>query len=131
VSLPTADGSRLAVSLQLDGSTRVATVIATSTNGGRNWTSRLVRGSYWTADLLDQRHWRLVDGSELLSTDDAGGHWRSRTALTGTPETADFLTPRLGFLVPDSRGKPLWWTHDDGTTWKPITITAGPFTVGG
>jgi len=131
ISLPAADGSRLAVSLQLDGSTRVATVIATSTNGGRSWRSRLVPGSYWSAALIDQRHWRLVDGSTLLSTDDAGAHWQRRTALTGTPEMADFLTPQLGFLLPDSRGKPLWWTHDGGATWKSITITAGPFTVGG
>jgi photosystem II stability/assembly factor-like uncharacterized protein len=131
VSLPTADGSRLAVSLQLDGSTHVATVIATSTNGGRNWDSRLAPGEYWSADLLDQRHWRLINGSRFLSTDDAGRHWQRRPAATGTPETADFLTPQLGFLLPDSRGTPLWWTHDDGGTWKPITITAGPVTVGG
>jgi photosystem II stability/assembly factor-like uncharacterized protein len=131
ISLPTGHGSRLAVSLQLDGTTRVATVIATSTNGGRSWRSRLVPGSYWSADLIDQRHWRLADGSTLLSTDDAGGHWRSRRAAVGTPTTPDFLTPRLGFLVPDSRGTPLWWTRDDGATWKPITVTAGPYTVGG
>jgi photosystem II stability/assembly factor-like uncharacterized protein len=131
ISLPTADGSRLAVSLQLDGSIRVATAIATSTNGGRSWQSRLVPGGYWSADLIDQRHWRLINGSTLLSTDDAGGHWQRRQAVTGAPETADFLTPQLGFLVPDSRGTPLRWTRDDGASWKPITITAGPYTVGG
>jgi photosystem II stability/assembly factor-like uncharacterized protein len=69
-------------------------------------------------------------GSTLLSTD-AGRHWQRRQAVTGTPETADFLTPQLGFLVPDSRGTPLRWTRDDGASWKPITITAGPYTVGG
>jgi photosystem II stability/assembly factor-like uncharacterized protein len=131
MSLPTVDGSRLAVSLQLEGATHVATVIATSTNGGRSWRSRLVPGGYWNADLLDQRHWRLADGSTLLSTDDAGRHWRSRRAAVGTPTTPDFLTPSLGFLIPDSTGRPLRWTSDDGATWKPITITAGPFTVGG
>ena len=130
MSLTTVDGSRLAVSLQLDGTTRVATVIATSTNGGRSWRSRLVRG-YWSADLLDQRHWRLINGSTLLSTDDAGGHWQRRQAATGTPETADFLPRQFGFLVPDSRGTPLRWTSDDGASWKPITVTAGPYTVGG
>lgn len=130
ISLPTARGPRLAVSLQLDGTTHVATVIATSTSGGRSWHSHLLHG-YWSADLLAQRHWRLIDGNTLRSTDDAGGHWRSRPAVTGTPERADFLTPKIGFLVPDSRGTPLRWTRDDGATWKPVTITAGPVTVGG
>ena len=47
----------------------------------------------------------------------------------GTSLTLIFLSPRLGFAVPDANGGPLWWTRDGGETWKPITITAGPFTL--
>jgi hypothetical protein len=52
-------------------------------------------------------------------------------AAPARPADQGILTPRLGFLVPDSRGTPLRWTRDDGATWKPITVTAGPYTVGG
>ena len=131
ISLPTVHASRLAVSLQHDGPTHVAPRIATSKNAGRSGRSRHLPGRDGDADLIDQRHWRLADGSTLLETDDAGRHWRSRRAVVGTPTTPDFLTPRLGFLIPDSTGRPLRWTRDDGASWKPITVTAGPFTVGG
>jgi photosystem II stability/assembly factor-like uncharacterized protein len=137
LSLPAVSGSRLALSVEIGGSPHGATAIATSANGGRSWRTRLVPGPlrYWTVDLIDVRHWRLSDGTTLLATDDGGRRWRSRKPAVkmkdavGTPLALDFLSPRLGFAVPDGNSGPLWRTRDGGTTWKPVTITAGPFTL--
>jgi hypothetical protein len=140
VSVPAVSGSRLALSIGFSGTPkrpRGATAIATSGNGGRSWRAALVPGQpeHWNVDLLDPRHWRLNDGATLLATDDAGGHWRrwkasvKMTDSVGAPLALDFLSPRVGFAVPDSNSGSLWWTRDGGTTWHPITITAGPFTL--
>ncbi len=133
-------GSELAVALEISGTParpRGATVIATSANGGRSWRSRLVPGPthWWRVDLIDPRHWCLSDGTALLATDDAGRHWRRwkapvrMTDAVGAPLALNFLSPNLGFAVPEANSGPLWWTRNGGTTWQPITITAGPFTL--
>ncbi len=140
LSLPVVSGSRLALSIGFSGtpkSPRGATAIATSANGGRSWHPRLVPGRlrFWRVDLLDVRHWRLSDGTTLLATDDAGSHWRrwkppvQMKDSVGTPLTLNFLSPSLGFAIPNANAGPLWWTRNRGTTWQPITITAGPFTL--
>ena len=137
LSLPAISGSRLAVSVSIGGSPRGATALATSANGGRSWQARLVPGllRYWTVDLIDVRHWLVSDGTTLLSTDDAGQHWRRWSApvtmkdTVGAPLALHFLSRRLGFAVPDGNGGPLWRTYDGGTTWHPVKITAGPYTL--
>jgi photosystem II stability/assembly factor-like uncharacterized protein len=137
VSLPAVFGSRLAVSVEIGGSPHGATAIATTANGGRTWRTRLVPGPlrYWKVDLFDVRHWKLSDGSTLLATDDAGRHWRRWTSpvrmrdAVGATLALQFLSPRLGFAVPDGNAGPVWWTRDGGNTWRPLTITAGPFTL--
>jgi photosystem II stability/assembly factor-like uncharacterized protein len=86
-------------------------------------------------DLLDVRHWRLSDGRVLLSTDDTGGHWHRwnspvrMTDAVGAPLRLHFLSARVGFAVPEANAGPLWRTEDGGHTWKPVTVTAGPFTL--
>lgn len=137
VSLPAVAGSHLAVSVTIGGSPHGATAIATSANGGRSWDARLVPGSllYWTEDLIDVRHWLLSDGATLLSTADAGEHWHRQRApvamrdSVGATLTLNFLSPELGFAVPNGNNGPLWSTRDGGTTWKPVRITAGPYTL--
>ena len=137
LSLPAVSGSRLALSVEIGGSRHGATAIATSASSGRTWRTRLVPGPlrYWKVDLIDIRHWRLSDGTTLLATDDAGRHWRRSTYAVrmkdsvGATLALDFLSPRLGFAVPDANAGPLWWTHDGGATWRPVKITAGPFTL--
>jgi photosystem II stability/assembly factor-like uncharacterized protein len=137
ISLPAVHGARLSVSLQLDGTPRVALVIATSANGGRSWRRRLTPGDprYGTVDLVDTRHFVLSNGTTLLATKDAGQHWRSLKATSkfvntlGTPLTPDFVSPRIGFAGPNINGGPMWWTRNSGKTWRRIKITAGPFTL--
>jgi photosystem II stability/assembly factor-like uncharacterized protein len=137
ISLPAVHGPRLSVSLQLDGTPRVALVIATSTDGGRSWRSRLTPGDprYGTVDLVDTRYFVLSNGTTLLATKDAGQHWRSLKATRkfvdtlGTPLTPQFISPRVGFAGPNINGGPIWRTHNSGMTWQKITITAGPFTL--
>ncbi|MGH3008063.1 MAG: WD40/YVTN/BNR-like repeat-containing protein [Gaiellaceae bacterium] len=138
LGLPAVEGSRgLAVSLTVQSATEptARTVIATSTNDGASWHSHRVPGkaAWWAADLVSVRSWRLSDGRTLLETNDAGRHWRrlKDPSRLGSAVAPDFLSNRLGFALPDVDGfGGLWRTHDGGTTWKRITITAGPFTLG-
>jgi photosystem II stability/assembly factor-like uncharacterized protein len=140
VSLPAASGSQLALSIGFSGtpkSPRGATAIATSANGGQSWRARLVPGvpHHWKVDLIDTRHWRLNDGTTLLATDDAGRHWRRwkapvrMTDTIGSPLALDFLSSSVGFAIPEVNAGPVWRTQDGGRTWKPVTITAGPYTL--
>jgi photosystem II stability/assembly factor-like uncharacterized protein len=137
LSVPAVSGSRLAVSVEIGGSPRGATAVATSANGGRSWRTRLVPGSlrYWKVDLVDVDHWTLSDGSTLRATNDAGLHWRhwtSRVSMkdsVGATLALNFLSPRLGFAVPEGNSGPLWWTRDGGSSWRALKIVAGPFTV--
>jgi hypothetical protein len=61
--------------------------------------------------------------------DDLVGDRRKQSAGEDAPLSLYFLSPRVGFAVPDANDGPLWWTRDGGKIWQPITITAGPFTV--
>ena len=87
--------------------------------------------------MIDVRHWILSDGIALLATGDAGRHWRRWTTpvrmkdSVGATLALHFLSPHLGFAVADTNPGPLWWTRDGGTTWSPVTITAGPFRLPG
>lgn len=138
ISLPAVRGSRLAVSVVLVGAPNLTNVIATSTNRGRRWRSRLAPGNprYGPVDLIDTRHFVLSNGTTLLRTNDAGQHWYSLGAskrflrTLGTPLTPDFVSPRLGFVIPTGTGRPIWWTRNGGSAWQKLTITAGPFTLG-
>ena len=135
--MPALSGSRIVVSVNVGGLPHGATVIATSANSGRSWRTQLIPGSlrYWTVDLIDVKHWLVSDGTTFLSTGDAGRrwhHWRTTVRMkdvVGGPLGLSFLSPRLGFAIPDGNAGPLWWTRDGGSTWRPIRITAGPFTV--
>ncbi len=51
------------------------------------------------------------------------------TDSVGIPLTLRFLSPLVGFAVPDGNNGPLWWTSDGGKAWKPVTVAAGPFTL--
>jgi hypothetical protein len=137
LSLPAVQGSRLAVALQTLSSDG-RTMVATSASRGRSWrSSRLAPGlaGYGSLDLVNVRDWVLSNGTTLLTTNDAGRHWTSLKATAkfvnslGTPLTPDFLSVRIGFAGPNINGGPMWWTHNGGTTWKQIKITAGPFTL--
>lgn len=137
LSLPARARSGIAVSLNVGGLPHGATLIATSDNGGQNWRTQRLPGSlrYWTVDLIDVRHWVAGDGTTLISTGDAGRHWRVSTPSVRMRDSVGgqldlhFRSPALGFAVPNGNGGPLWWTRDGGNTWRAITIKAGPFTV--
>jgi photosystem II stability/assembly factor-like uncharacterized protein len=136
LTAPVITGSDIAVAILIAGNPG-ATAIATSSNGGGSWRARLVPGppKQWRVDLLDLKHWRLSDGDRLLASDDGGRHWRrwqpERTMKdsVGAPLELNFLSPSLGFALPVANAGPLWWTRDGGTSWQPVQITAGPFTV--
>lgn len=137
LSLPAVSGPRITVSVDVGGLPRGATVIATSRNGGASWDTHLIPGSsrYCSVDLVDVKHWLVSDGATLASTGDAGRHWETWTPTVRMKDTVgatlplSFLSPRLGFAILNGNDGPLWWSRDGGRTWRPIRITAGPFTV--
>lgn len=113
------------------------TAVASSTDGGNTWASQLVPQplDHWNVDLIDPTHWRLANGTEIMATDDAGDHWRTWTpevpmkssGTYGEVDKLDFLNPLQGWAVPGPDGGPAWETHNGGTTWTPVHISAGPY----
>jgi photosystem II stability/assembly factor-like uncharacterized protein len=131
---PVVQGTDVAMAVSIRGQLG-ATGIATSADSGNTWRTQLVPNptKEWFVHLIDPTHWRLVDGTVLMTTDDAGDHWRTTTpnvSMNGphdSPVGLTFLSPGLGWAIPDVNGGPLSWTTDGGSTWKPITVTAGPY----
>lgn len=89
----------------------------------------------WTVDLIDPTHWVLSDGTLLMATEDAGTRWRTWASPVsmkdnrGRTLTLDFLSPLVGWAVPDSSSGPLWRTINGGAAWRPVHITAGPYRI--
>jgi hypothetical protein len=49
--------------------------------------------------------------------------------VVGATLNLPFLTPSLGFAIPNGNSGPLWWTRDGGHAWMPLRIAAGPFVL--
>jgi len=113
------------------------TAVATSADGGLTWSLQVVPHPHepWTVDLIDPTHWVLSDGRLLMATDDAGARWRTwvspvkMKANDGDTLSLDFLSPSIGWTVPDPGGGPMWWTVNGGAGWRPVQIPAGPYRV--
>ena len=138
LGVPVVDGSDVALAVEVGGQPG-ATAIATSTDGGHSWRAQLVPGPprFWNVDIIDPTHWRLTNGTLLMSTDDAGAHWRRWTprvplhGADGVALTLDFLSPLAGWAIAGANGGPMWWTTDGGTTWRPVVVEAAPYFVRG
>lgn len=128
LGVPTVAGSHIAVAVHYGQPQN--TEIASSTDEGATWTLHQVPGGprYWSSDLIDQRHWVLNDGQALLATNDGGTSWHSSTpkinlrSRDGTLLTLRYLSPHLGWTVPDVNGGTMWWTSDSGGNWKLIQL---------
>ncbi len=141
LSAPVVAGPDVALTMGIGGRPG-AFAIATSSDDGATWTSRLVPAStppvspqVGSVDLIDPTHWRVTNGTVLMATDDGGAHWRSwpspvsMKGALGAFDTLDFLSPLVGWAVPGVNGGPMWWTTDGGISWKPVTVVAGPYRV--
>ncbi len=138
LSPPVVQGSHIAIAETIDGRPG-ATVIATSSDNGKTWQSQLVPTSPqpWKVDLIDPTHWRLTNGTEVMSTNDAGAHWHTSTPTIpmkspgtyGAADSLDFLTPLNGWAIPSPDGGPFWRTDNAGSTWTAVHITAGPYNL--
>jgi hypothetical protein len=137
LGVPVAHGSDVTLSVDIGGQPG-ATVIDTSSDGGRSWRTRSVPGGshYWQVDLIDQTHWRLTDGTVLMATDDAGADWTTSALPTsmergvGTTLTVDFLSPLVGWAFSYGAGGPVWRT-DGESAWTPVMVVAGPYALTG
>jgi photosystem II stability/assembly factor-like uncharacterized protein len=132
---PVSSGSDIAVTLQFGDH---AYLIATSHDAGATWSTTLIPGpadDRWSADLIDPLHWELTDGTTLLSSDDGGTTWQSATPSVGLedhygyPLTLNFLTPDIGWIIPDGNGGRLSWTTNGGRSWQAVTIQIGAATT--
>jgi photosystem II stability/assembly factor-like uncharacterized protein len=134
---PTVDGADVTLAVDVCCGVRGTTAIVTSDDGGRSWRTISVPGplGYRSTALIDARQWRVTDGSRVSATDDGGKTWRTWTPdarlkdEVGSPLNLMFLTPSLGFAVPDGNGGQLQQTSDGGMTWKPVKIRTGHFTL--
>jgi photosystem II stability/assembly factor-like uncharacterized protein len=137
LSVPAVDGKDVAI-VDLGGLGPGGGAIDTSSDGGRSWRVHPLptasSGQYWYVDLVDPTHWRATDGDVILSTDDAGAHWRRWTPAIsmhdqyGTLEL-NFISPEIGSASDPSDRTPLWSTTDGGMTWTKVVIDAGPYVL--
>lgn len=134
-SLPVVEGADIAVA---DVGAGPGDEVNTSADGGRSWRVHPLptpaSGQYWNVDLIDPTHWCATDGKYIVSTDDAGVHWRRWTPATpmydqyGTLEL-DFISPEIGTASDPADRTPMWSTTDGGMTWTKVVIDAGPYVL--
>jgi photosystem II stability/assembly factor-like uncharacterized protein len=127
---PVVSGNRGAAGFTINSPDRRTTGVYQSTDGGASWHFVVPPGPPrgWSVDVVTPMEWRLVAGHRLLSTDDAGMHWRVITADVNLeplddgalfPATAiDFVTTKVGWVV----GKRLWRTTDGGSRWRTLRV---------
>jgi hypothetical protein len=94
-------------------------------------TSRVPTDTDWNTTLLDPTRWRLTGNRVVLSTDDAGRHWRtvalpdSVRAPQHPDDDLEFLPANPAWAIPfSSNGGPIQWTTG-GNVWRPVTIRLG------
>jgi photosystem II stability/assembly factor-like uncharacterized protein len=124
----TVEGSN--ITLAVNSGERGETEIATSTNGGVTWILHRPPGppQRWNVDVIDSLHWRLSNGKSLLTTDDEGGSWHTWKPMVKLKDPISialnvrFLSPRVGWVVPDPDGGTLSWTQDAGAHWRQIRL---------
>ena len=134
-SLPVVDGAAIAVA---DLGMGPDNEINTSSDGGKSWRVHALpsptTGHYWNVDLIDPTHWRATDGDVIISTDDAGMHWKRWTPAIGMHDQygtleLDFISPEIGSASDPADRYPLWSTADGGRTWTKVVIDAGPYVL--
>jgi photosystem II stability/assembly factor-like uncharacterized protein len=137
LSDPVANGTDVAV-VGVGGVGPGGSVIDTSSDGGRTWHMHLLPAApsnqFWNVDLFDPTHWRVTDGEEIISTDDAGAHWDRWTPAIALhdqygPFDLDFMSPTIGTASDPADRTPLWSTIDGGKTWTKVVIDAGPYVL--
>jgi hypothetical protein len=124
IGVPVVTGTGVALTVD----TGTSTEVSTSSDGGKTWKLQPVPGStqYESVDLIDPTHWIATDGTRMMATDDAGDNWSSWRPTVdlknseGTALSLDFLSPLLGWAVPDGNGGRLSWTTDGGATWRGV-----------
>jgi photosystem II stability/assembly factor-like uncharacterized protein len=109
-------------------------VVYVSSDSGRSWHPVTPPGppAPWFVDTLTARRWRLVNGNQVLATDNAGRTWhtiRSNVSFDlpfgyTTPPAAHFESSQVGWIVgsPNASRDLLWRTSDGGRTWRQIPV---------
>jgi photosystem II stability/assembly factor-like uncharacterized protein len=102
-------------------------------NGGRSFHPVYPPGKpkRWAEDIVSPTTWRLMSGTEILATDNAGASWFTLTSKTvlqsdGVTEggTVQFATAKDGWVIedPDGTSSRLLRTSDGGRLWRKVTV---------
>jgi photosystem II stability/assembly factor-like uncharacterized protein len=107
------------------------TVMYRTDDLGRRWVPVRIPGRLrvWDADVVTPRVWRLVTGSTILETENAGHSWARVVAnrevgLFGSSTGVDFSTPQVGWLT-NPPGSKLLRTSDGGSIWRSVALPGG------
>lgn len=128
---PVLAGQNGAVGYTIDSAR--GTVVYVTADGGRHWHPVIPPGPAepWIVDTLTPTRWRLVNGNQILLTDDGGRTWRTVTTNhsfslfyafdSPTPPVVDFATSKVAWIQ-NPVARTLWRTTDGGRRWKRIAI---------
>jgi photosystem II stability/assembly factor-like uncharacterized protein len=119
-----------------DSAPGAETVVYVTGDAGLKWHAVIPPGkpTAWLVDVITPRSWRLVAGSRILATDDAGKTWRTITANVRlsplysyddpTPPPVNFADSQTGWIVSTSGtgSQSLWRTADGGRIWQRLTV---------
>ncbi len=144
---PVISGARGAVGYTIAGPWKAAagpadsapgaeTVVYATGDGGLKWHAVIPPGkpAAWLVDAITPLSWRLVAGSRILATDNAGKTWRTITDSVRlnplypyddpTAPAVNFANPQTGWLVSTSDVGllSLWRTVDGGRTWRQLIV---------
>ncbi|MDE3131234.1 MAG: hypothetical protein KGL16_08760 [Acidobacteriota bacterium] len=137
VGRPVLDGRYGAVAYSAGLAAGSRTLVYASSDGGRRWHPVIPPGAAepWFVDTITARRWRLLYGSRILATDNAGRTWRTIVtnkrfatlayAYNAPAPAVRFTTSAIGWVVqqdPTTNVSTLWRTVDGGRRWAQVSV---------
>jgi photosystem II stability/assembly factor-like uncharacterized protein len=123
VALPVLVGALGAAGVAAQRGLANASLVYRTTDGGSSWYPVAPPGAprAWGIDLVSATDWKLISGSTILSTNDAGRRWQtthSDVRLTSYGGS-EFVSSAVGWYLD---GDQVLRTTDGGESWRKVTI---------